>query len=375
MTRPAIVEEFLELVQIESHSFKERLLADVLTAKLRVLGFTVEEDDTASKIGGNAGNLIARLEGDPSAPPIMFSAHLDRVENHGHIKPIVCDGEDLIKSDGTSILAADDISGICAILDGVRRVLSEKTAHGDIEIVFSVAEEVGLLGARHLDYSKLKSKMAYVIDSSGPIGTLINQAPTQYTFEIKVHGRSAHAGMAPEEGLSAIRVAAVALSRLKEGRLTPTTTSNFGLIQGGRATNIVADYAKLTAEVRSTQDGETEKYLAEVERVFAQTAAEFGATFDMETNLEYSTFKVDEKAEVIRIAERAMKNLGLAIDVHGAGGGMDGNYFNQHGIQAVGISPDYRKVHTSAEEQPISALIKCGELMAELIKEAAGDHN
>lgn len=371
MTRPAIVEEFLELVQIESHSFKERLLADALTTKLKALGFTVEEDDTGSKINGNAGNLIARLAGDPSAPSILFSAHMDRVDNHGHIKPVVLENEDTIKSDGTSILAADDISGVCAILDGVRRVQADSAVHGDIEIVFSVAEEVGLLGARHLDYSKLKSKMGYVIDSSGPLGTLINQAPTQYTFEIKVHGRSAHAGMALEDGISAIRVAAVALSRLKEGRLTPTTTSNFGLIQGGRATNIVADYAQLKAEVRSTQNEEIEKYLTEVKKVFAETAAEFEASFEMEANLEYTTFKVDEQSEIIRIAERAMKNVGLTIDVHGAGGGMDGNFFNQHGLQAVGISPDYRKVHTSDEEQPISALIKCGEMVAELIKEAA----
>lgn len=371
MTRPAIVEEFLELVQIESHSFKERTLADVLTAKLKTLGFSVEEDDTGAKIGGNAGNLIARLAGDPAVPPVMFSAHMDRVANHGHIKPLICENEDSIKSDGTSILAADDISGICAILDGVRRVLAEKAAHGDIEIVFSVAEEVGLLGARHLDYAKIKSAMAFVIDSSGPLGTVINQAPTQYTFEIKVHGRSAHAGMAPEAGISAIRVAAVALSRLREGRLSPTTTSNFGIIQGGRATNIVADLAQITAEVRSTQNEEIDKYLAEVVKIFEETATEFGASFEIEKKLEYSTFRVDEKAKVIRIAEQALKNLGLTPDVHGAGGGMDGNFFNQHGIQAVGISPDYRKVHTFEEEQPIASLIKCGELVAGLIRETA----
>lgn len=372
MTHPAIVEEFLELVRIESHSFKERRLADVLTAKLEALGFDVEEDDAGSKIGGDAGNLIARLAGDPAAPPVLFSAHMDRVDNPGRITPVLSENGNLITSDGTSILAADDISGICAILDGVRRIRAEKAAHGDIEIVFSVAEEVGLLGARYLDYSKIKSKMAYVIDSSGPLGTLINQAPTQYTFEIKVYGRSAHAGMAPEEGISAIRVAATALSRLPEGRLSPTGTANFGIIEGGRATNIVPDFVRLKAEVRSALNEEIDAYLAKVENVFTETSAEFGARFEMTTNLEYSGFKIDEESEVIRTAGRAMKNIGLIMDVHGAGGGMDGNYFNRHGLQAVGISPDYRKVHTSEEEQPVPALIKCGELVAELIKEAAG---
>lgn len=371
MTQPPIVLEFLELVQIESHSLRERALADVVTKKLEALGFEVAEDQVGPKIGGNTGNLIARLAGDPAIEPILFSAHLDRVDNHGHIRPVVKEVEGLITSDGTSILGADDVTGICAILDGVRRVQAEKVGHGDIEIVFSVAEEIGLLGARHLDYSKIKAKMAYVVDSSGPLGTIINQAPTQYTMKLKIKGRSSHAGMAPEEGISAIRVAAVALSRLKEGRLTPTTTSNFGVIRGGQATNIVAESAEILAEVRSTESGPIEKYLAEVNNTFTTTAKEFGAAFEMEKNLEYLTFKVEESDPVITMASQAMRNMGLTPNIHGGGGGMDGNYFNQNGIKAVGISPDYRKVHTPEESQPIDSLVACGQLMAELIKETA----
>ena len=369
MSQPAIIEEFLELVQLNVNSRNERLIADVVAAKLKALGLTVEEDATGETIGGNAGNLIARLPGDPAISPLMFSAHLDRVKNHGRIKPII-DG-DLIKSDGTSILAADDVSGLCAILDGLRRVRDENIPHGEIEVVFSVAEEVGLLGARYLDYSKIKSKMSYVIDSGGPLGTVVNQAPTQYTFLIKITGKSAHAGIEPEKGLSAIRVGATALTRLREGRLSPRTTSNFGLFNAGTATNIVCQYAEIRGEARSTDQKELADYLQEVQNVFRHVGQEFGAEVEVEVTLEYQTFTVPENDEVITLAGRALKNLGLELKVIGTGGGMDGNFFNQHGLKAVGLAPGYVGVHTPDEQQSVSDLIKCGQLVTEIIRESA----
>ncbi len=365
-----IVEEFLELVRLEVHSRQERLIADVLKEKLAALGCAVEEDDTGEKIGGSAGSLIARLPGDPAKPALLFSAHMDRVANHGHIKPVVLEAEDLIKSDGSSILAADDVAGICAILDGVRRVLEEKIPHGDIEIVFSVAEEVGLLGARHLDYSKIKAKMAYVIDSSGPPTRLVTQAPSQYTLNIKVHGRSAHAGLEPEKGLNAIKAAASALARVREGRLSPRTTANFGVIQGGQASNIVCDFVRITAEARSTDPEELRAYMAEVEKVFAETAAEWNTKIEIEPRLEYSTYRVDETEEVIQLAVKALKTLGLAATVVPTGGGSDGNFLNANGIKAIGVSTGCAKVHTPEETQPIADLVRCGRLVTELIREA-----
>lgn len=371
MSQPAIVEEFLELVRLPAGIRRERLVAQAVTAKLKALGFSVEEDETGSKIGGEAGNLIARLEGDPGKPALLFSAHLDRVENHGHIQPRVSDDGRSIRSDGTSILAADDVSGICAILDGVRRVQAEGLTRGTIEVVLSVAEEAGLLGARHLDYSKIRSRMAYVIDTFGPVGTVVNQAPTQYTIKITVRGKSAHAGMEPEKGLNAIKVAAVALARLPEGRLSPRTTSNFGLFNAGQATNIVCRLAEIEGEARSTDPEELAGYLDEVDQVFQRTALEFGADISVERCLEYETFRVDETEEVIRLAGRAMKNLGLNMRIVASGGGSDGNYFNRNGLKAVGLSPGYLRVHTPEEEQPVDQLIKCGELVAEIIREAA----
>ena len=230
MSEASMLKEFLELVQIPVQSRDERKIADVVKQKLIDLGLTVEEDNAGEKLGGNTGNLIGRLAGASDVPSILLSAHLDRVRNSGAIHPVVNEAEDLIKSDGTSILAADDVSGLCAVLDGLRRVKESGKPHGPVEVVFSVCEEIGVQGSGQLDFSKLKSKQAFVFDAPGRIGRIINQAPTKCKIEIKVHGIKAHAGNEPEKGLSAIRVAADAIMHLQEGRITPTVVSYIGVI-------------------------------------------------------------------------------------------------------------------------------------------------
>jgi tripeptide aminopeptidase len=371
MSQPPIVEDFLALVKLGSNSLKERVIADELRARLAALGLAVEEDDVGPRIGGEAGNLIARLPGDPGLPVLLFSAHMDRVENHGRIRPMVDEARGVITSDGTSILGADDVAGLAAILDGLRRVRADSRPHGEVEVVFSVAEEIGLLGARHLDCGRLKAKTAYVLDCGGGLGLIVNQAPTQYRFLITVHGRSAHAGIAPEDGLSAIRLAATALTRLPEGRLSPTATSNFGLIQAGPATNIVCELCEIKGEARSTDQEELEAYIERVRRVFQETARQLGGEAEMETSLEYKTFLVREDHPAIDLARRAMKNLGLTARVAGSGGGMDANHFNPHGLPAVGLAPGFDQVHTSREEQSLDQLVDCGRLVAEIVWTAA----
>jgi tripeptide aminopeptidase len=370
MAYPGVVEEFLELVKIPTHSFNERAIADVLKNKLLALGCQVKEDQAGTAIGGNAGNLVARWPGLPDREPILFSAHMDRVANPGQIHPIVNEAEDRITSDGQTILAADDVSGLVAILDGLRRVAASGVDHGEVEIVFSVAEEVGLKGAKSLDISQLKAKKGYVLDSSGSVGVLVNRAPTQKTLTIHIYGLSSHAGMAPEKGINAIKVGAEALSLLKEGRISPVTTSNFGLIQGGKATNIVCDYLKILGEARSHEASELAAYLKEVDEVFHQTVKKYGARLEMETQLEYSSFYVHEDDPVIVQAAQVLTNLGRQVKTITGGGGMDGNIFNEKGITTVGLSTGYDHVHTEKEEQSISQLIICGQTVAELIKNA-----
>ncbi|MDR1677446.1 MAG: M20/M25/M40 family metallo-hydrolase [Deltaproteobacteria bacterium] len=370
MAYPQIITDFLELVTTPSHSYKERILADLFKLKLKELDLDleIEEDQVGAAIGGDTGNIIVRWPGQENIIPILFSAHLDRVSNPGHITPIVKENEDRIVSDGATILGADDASGLAAILDGFRRVKAEGIPHGDIELLITVAEEVGLKGSRNLNYTKVKSKIGYVLDSSGPVGTIVNRAPTQKTVEITIHGRSAHAGMAPEEGINAIRVGALAIASLPEGRLSPITTSNFGVISGGKATNIVCDLVKIKAEARSHDQTELEAYVTKLEEAFKRFSSEAGATVSFDWTVEYNAFYAKENEKVVTLASSALKNLGLDPKIISGGGGMDANHFNEHGIKSVGLSTGYKFVHTEKEEQPISELILCGKVVAEIIR-------
>jgi tripeptide aminopeptidase len=370
LSYPQIINDFLEMVTTPSHSRNERALSDLVRKKLLDLGCEVTEDDAGPKFGGNSGNLLARFPGESSIEPIMFSAHLDRVNNPGRIAALVKTEEDRIVSDGTTILGADDASGLAAIVDGLRRSKAGGARHGEVELVVTVGEEIGLQGSRHLDYAPLRSKMAYVLDSGGDVGTIVNRAPTQKTVTISVQGLSSHAGMAPEAGINAIRVAAAAMMKLPEGRLSPVTTSNFGVIEGGKATNIVCDFVKLKAEARSHDAAELERYTDLLNRTFRETAAEYKTTVELDWVLEYEAFYVPEDERVVALARRAFDGLGLETKIMSGGGGMDGNHFNKNGIKSVGLSTGYKHVHTQKEEQSISQLILCGEAVARIIEAA-----
>ena len=208
MENKQMLEEFLELVQIPVQSRSERQIADVLKAKLEALGLEVVEEDTGAKIGGNAGNIRAVLRGTADCEPLLFSAHMDRVANNGAIKPIVDEEKGIVHTDGSTILASDDVAGICIILDALRRLKASDRPHGDIEVAFSVCEEFGILGGRYFEFDKFRSKNGFVFDAEGHIGGIAVEAPAKCSYCYKIHGKASHAGEAPEKGINAIRAAA-----------------------------------------------------------------------------------------------------------------------------------------------------------------------
>jgi tripeptide aminopeptidase len=362
-----IIENFLELVKTNVQSRNERAIADLLKQKLTGLGCEVTEDGVGQLINGNTGNIIARLKGDDTAPAILLSAHMDRVKKGENIKPIV--SENKITSDGSTILAADDVAGIAAILDGVRKVKEANVPHGDIEIVFSVCEEQGVLGSRYLDFACLKAKLAYVFDSPGSVGRIVNQAPSKSKIKVQVHGRSAHAGNEPEKGLNAIKVAAAALVQVEDGRINESLTANYGIIQGGGSINVVCDYVEILGEVRSTATAEMRQYIDNIKQTFAAVAQQYGTTIDVEVEELYETFYVETEEVVAQIAKRALQSVGADVRFTPGGGGMDANNFNKAGIRAIGLASGYSKNHTLNEEVSIPDLIKSGDLVKELVSE------
>ncbi len=360
-----LLEEFMELVRIDSHSLEERKMADTLTKKLQEIGLEVYEDKAGEVYGSDTGNIIARLAGKKEGDAIMFLAHMDRVEPGNGVNPKIENG--IIKSDGTTILASDDCAGIAAILEALRSLKDNNAAYPDIEVVFTIAEEKGLLGAKVLDFKELKSKLAFVFDSTGEIGTMIVRAPAQDEIKIVIEGKASHAGIAPEEGINAIQVAAKAISQLKIGRIDQETTNNIGVIQGGRATNIVPDYVELQGETRSLNEEKVALETKKIAAAFSEQAAAVGAKIDFSAERVYSSFEIKRDEEVSQRAIAAIEKLGLVPEMLAMGGGSDANILNAQGIRCLNLSIGSKKVHTMDEEIAMSDLEKVTKLCYSLM--------
>ncbi len=371
INRERTLKEFMELVAITSPSRGEREIADVLKRKLAEAGMQVEEDAVGEKIGGNAGNLIARLPGNvPGAPCIMLSAHMDSVEPCAGIRPQLKDG--VITSAGDTILGSDCKSGIVPILEAVRRLQEENLAHGEILVVLTVSEEGGIHGARNIDPKKIRADFGYALDGGSAPGVVTKMAPGQNRIEIVVHGKTAHAGLAPEEGINAIVLAGRALSAVPQGRMDFETTCNMGLIKGGTATNIVADRVEITAEARSRNMDKLGKVTGEITDVFSRIVAEGGGKTEISVKKMYEPFVLAEDSCVINRAISAAKELGLETRIEATGGGSDANFFNLYGIPSAVLGTGMSKVHTKEEFILEEDLYLAAEWTLALIREPAG---
>ena len=264
-------DEFLELVSISSPSRREGSIARRLETILKAMGGSVEVDGAGETIGGDTGNLLARFPGNtPGAPPFLLSGHMDTVGPAEAIHPVV-EG-DVIRTDGTSVLGGDDKAGVVAILEAVRVLRERRIPHGDLELVLTICEENGLLGAKNFDTARLRAKRGLVLDVDG-VCELITRAPAANRMTFTVQGLAAHAGICPEQGMSAIRIASEAIAAMKLGRLDAETTANLGVIQGGLAGNIVPASVMVRGETRSLS---LEKLAAQTEhmrRCFDEAAA------------------------------------------------------------------------------------------------------
>lgn len=370
MNEERIVAEFCELVQIQCSSKAEREVAAVVKEKLETLGLDVFEDDVAAKINGNSGNIIGYLKGTMTAPVLMLSAHLDSVEPCGGIVPKIDGG--VITSSGNTILGGDDKAGVVAILEGLRIIKEKKIPHGDIQVVFSVAEENGLNGSKYIERSLLKADFGYVLDSGGSPGKIINTAPGQNNIQVTVHGKTAHAGVAPEEGINAIIVAGKALAELSQGRIDEETTANVGIIKGGHATNIVPDLVEIDCEARSRDLKKLEKQTQDMVEVFTRVAAANGAKVEIVVDRMYDPYLLAVDLPLITLAAQAAVSIGLEPIIEGTGGGSDANYFNTYGVPSAVLGVGMSKVHTTDEYIKIDDLKNAAELVMAIVQKVAG---
>lgn len=367
--RERLIYTFLDLVAMNSPSRREGRVAAWVMARLQDLGCAVVTDNAAAVLDGEANNIIARLPGTVAGPTVLFCAHIDTVQPTEHL--CVVRENSRIKTDGSSILGADDKAGVAAILEMLRCLHDTGAPHPPLEIAFTVAEEVGVMGAMVLDYSLLSATLGFVPDTSGPVGTIITRAPAQKHLKITVRGTAAHAGMAPEQGISAITVAAQAIARMRQGRIDDETTANIGKIQGGQATNIVPEIVEMEGEARSRDPRKLDAQVAHMVKVFEDAAQDAGASVQVEVSDVYPAFRVEEDALPVRLAAAALAEMDIAPDIHATGGGSDANFINQHGIPCVILSAGYQHPHTTTEYLDEDELVNLTAWLLRIVNQTA----
>lgn len=363
-----ILDEFLELVQIDSETKNEQEISKVLKKKFGDLGLEVFEDDAAEKTEHAAGNLICTLPGTKDGvDTIYFTSHMDTVVPGNGVKPSIKDG--YVVTDGTTILGADDKTGLAAMFEAIRVLKEQNMEHGTIQFIITVGEESGLVGAKQLDPSRLKAKYGYALDSDGKVGDIIVAAPTQAKVKVIIKGKTAHAGVAPEKGVSAITIAAKSIAKMPLGRIDEETTANIGRFQGGTQTNIVCDHVEILAEARSLITEKMEAQVAKMKEAFETVASDMGGEAIVDIEIMYPGFKYADGDHVVEIAKKAAKKIGREPRLLHSGGGSDANVIAGHGIPTVNLAVGYEDIHTTNEKMPIEELVKTSEMVIAVIQE------
>lgn len=370
VNRDRLVSLFKELCLINAPALEERECVDFMKHYLSEAGIEHFEDEAGTIIGGNAGNVIATVPGNkPGAPRIFLSAHFDTVEPTANLTILEEDG--ILKSDGSTILGADDKGGMAPIIEAIHMLRETQAEHGDIVLLFSVSEEIGLKGAEALKIEDLNLDFGYVLDTGPPVGTFVTRTATHDKIDFLIHGKPAHAGKDPENGINAISVMAEAVSHMKVGRVGPETTSNLGIVTGGTAVNVVCPFVHIRGEARSTSVAELDAQVDHMIQCMNDAAEKFGTTVEITHHRHYNSYHVADDAPVVRIAQQAARKLGFTGDLRTTLGGSDANKYNAKGVPSIVVATGMEKIHTHEEQISIESLVQTAELIYAIVLEAA----
>lgn len=361
-----LLKRFLDYIQIDSETGFERAIMERVQEDLRTAGIHAGQDGAGEKAESDGNNLYCFLEGDSSMEPLVFSAHLDTVAPGAGVIPVIENG--IIRSGTETVLGGDDKCGVAAIVEALITLKEQGILHRPVEAVFTVREESGLRGSRHFDTSVLKSRMGVVLDSGGPVGTIITTAPGQLKIHAEVLGRRSHAGVAPEKGISSIQVLSTAISNMKLLRIDEETTANIGVIKADFPTNIVPDKAEMLAEARSISYDKLMAQGEHMKQCLEEACEKFGAKLQCEANTSYVGYDLPSDHPMITLVSRCCGKIGCEVVKKSTGGGSDANIFISKGIEMVNLGVGMTKVHSTQEELAVSDLEKCCELVFALMQ-------
>jgi tripeptide aminopeptidase len=373
INKERLAETFRFLVEIDSVSKEEGEICLKIQKIIESMGAETFVDHAASKTGSDTGNLIAKIPGNTYALPFLLNAHMDTVEPGRGIRPVFKNG--VFTSDGSTILGADCKSSIAIILEVLRVLQEYNLPHGPLEIVFTVCEEIGLLGAKHLDFSLLSSTFGYALDATD-INGIVTRAPSANKLEFKVYGKDAHAGAAPEKGINAIQIAAKAIAELQLGRIDSETTCNIGVIEGGYAANIVPSLVRVKGEVRSHDQEKLAHKTDEIITAFQNAVDLMKLEYSFQNlprlehsvELDFSATNILETDPMVTLAKQAASNLGRNLKIKMTGGGADANIFFSKGIMTGVLGTGMNDMHSLRESILLDDMVKSAELVLEIIQ-------
>jgi tripeptide aminopeptidase len=355
-----LITTFKELVRIDSLSLREAKVAGYVRRELKRIG--IRSVQAGRPVGGDSGSLVAFLPG--RGPVILLNAHLDTVSPGRNIRPVEKNG--LIRAGGQTVLGADNKAGVAAILEILRTLKEKRLEHPPLQIIFTVAEEIGIVGAKALPANVLKADFGYALDG-GAVNKVLNAAPTQYNLTARIVGRAAHAGVHPEEGINAIRVASEAIAKMRLGRIDRETTANIGIIRGGKATNIIPDEVEIRGEARSHDPRKLRRQVAEMEKTLRAACRRHHAKLQLRVEKMYGSFAVGRESAVMKMAVAGLKRTKIKPVVKPSGGGSDANVFNARGVPTLVLGLGAHNLHTNRETLKIADFIKGTEMVLNIV--------
>ncbi|RJP87090.1 MAG: M20/M25/M40 family metallo-hydrolase [Desulfobacteraceae bacterium] len=372
INRQRLAETFMALVAIDSESREESGISDEIRQMLSPVAFEMHIDKAGEKVGGNTGNLIVKIQGNTKVPPLMLNAHMDTVTPGKGIRPRFENG--VFTSDGTTVLGADDKSAVAVIIEVAQLLHENNLPHGPVELVFTICEEIGLMGAKNLDFGLISAKYGYALDTADT-EVIVTRAPSANRMEFLVHGRDAHAGADPEKGINAILLASKAIAGLALGRIDHETTCNIGVIEGRGASNIVPNLVQIKGEARSHDDAKLETVTRNMAAAFEGAIADYKQIHgdgplprvDVHIENDFRRTHIPEDHPVVVLARQAAANLGRTLASKTTGGGADANVFFQKGIITGVIGTGMRDIHTVRESIRLDDMVKTAELLLEII--------
>jgi tripeptide aminopeptidase len=352
-----VLNTFLDLVRLDGPVGSEAPVAEWVAARLQDMECNVSRDAF--------GNVLARLSGHGDQT-MLINAHLDCVQPCLGIHPVV-DG-DTVRSDGTTVLGADNRAGVAAALEVLASLVEGGARHLPLQIVFTLGEEAGLLGAKALDCNLIQARWGLTLDASGAVGGCVISTPWHNVIQATIHGRAAHSGVEPEKGISAILVAAQGIAAMKLGRIDPETTANIGKIAGGAALNIVAERVELAGEARSRDLEKLKRQTSAMVQALDAAAVAAGARADIQVTRAYNGYNLTDSTPIVARMVQAARVLGITPRLEATGGGSDANILHAHGISVLNLSAGYEDAHTVRESIGVGELVRLARLVEAIVR-------